>query len=250
MKSGVGSFITTFLIDHTKNYIQYANVLTECCSLLRAMCIHDDLRKDMSCAYENGRFFLKQANLAQYLMRLSSYFTTHPNLASSALSAAKNLIATEEAVAIMSQHGAITLIHDILSYSDSSVYLVRSCIGLMRNVCADDIRKDRLVSDGSLDLLIHIMSQENYAKDSSLMEHAVACLAQISLRSPNNALKIVNCGSALEILAKTMRRYYDRSGLQRQGCLTVRNIAARGVELRPLLLDTGKYCCCNVLLSI
>lgn len=239
MKSGVGITITSIITANLSNYAEWTPILTDCCNLMRALCVHDDLRKDMSCAYENGRFFLKQAGMVHALMTLSSYFKSAPMLASAALSAARNLIATEEAVAVMAQHGAIELIRDILSYPDSPVPLVRSAVGLMRNVCADDVRKDRLVGDGSLDLLINVMSQENYAKDAGLMEHAVACLAAISLRSPSNAQRIVNCGTALDILAKNMRRYADRSGLQRQGCLTIRNIAARGPELRPVLLDAG-----------
>lgn len=239
MTSGVAAYITALITANAGNYLEWSAVLTESLLLMRGMCVHDDLRKDMSCAYENGRFFLKQPQMAQCLMALSAHFKTHPNLSSAALSAARNLIATEEAVAVMAQHGAIQLIRDIFSYPESTVQLVRSAVGLMRNVCADDIRKDRLVADGSLDLLINIMSQEVYAKDGGLMEHAVACLAQISLRSPSNAQRIVNAGAALEILAQNMRRYSDRSGLQRQGCLTIRNIAARGPELRPLLLDAG-----------
>lgn len=239
MKTGVGAVIASLVTSQATLFDEWADVLTECLLLLRGLCVHDDLRKEMSCAYENGRAFLKHSGMPAALMMLSAQFKTHPNLASAALSAARNLIATEEAVAVMSQHGAIQLIRDIFSYDASPVLLVRSAVGLMRNVCADDVRKDRLVGDGSLDLLINIMSQEQYAKDAGLMEHAVACLAQISLRSPSNAQRIVNSGAALEILARTMRRYADRSGLQRQGCLTVRNIAARGPELRPVLLDAG-----------
>lgn len=239
MVSGVGVTITSIVITRAAEYTEWAQVLTDCCLLMRGLCVHDDIRKDMSCAYENGRFFLKQNGMVAALMAMSAYFKSYPALASAALSAARNMIATEEAVQVMSQHGAIELIRDILSYPDAPVGLVRSAVGLMRNVCADDVRKDRLVGDGSLDLLINVMSQEQYAKDGGLMEHAVACLAQISLRSPSNAQRIVSAGAALDILARNMRRYNDRSGLQRQGCLTVRNIAARGPELRPVLLDAG-----------
>lgn len=239
MVSGAGVTLASIVIANAAQYNEWAPVLTDACLLMRGLCVHDDIRKDMSCAYENGRFFLKQNGMVAALMAMSDYFRVYPALASAALSAARNMIATEEAVQVMSQHGAIDLIRDVLSYPEATVGLVRSAVGLMRNVCADDVRKDRLVGDGSLDLLINVMSQEQYAKDGGLMEHAVACLAQISLRSPSNAQRIVSAGAALDILARTMRRYSDRSGLQRQGCLTVRNIAARGPELRPVLLDAG-----------
>ena len=82
----------------------------------------------------------------------------------------------------MSLHGALTLPRAILTNPDSSPSLVKSVIALMRNLCADDKRKDRLVSDGTLDLMIAAMNKDEYSKDSLLMEHAFACLAMMSLR--------------------------------------------------------------------
>jgi len=83
------------------------------------------------------------------------------------------------------------------------------------------------------------MADETYARDAGFMEHAVACLAAITLRSPANAQRIVHSGEAVNTVAQAMRRFADRSGLQRQGALMVRNIAARCPELRPQLLDAG-----------
>ena len=239
MKNGMGYILTDFINKYCDTYMEWSDVLYESCSLLRSLCIHDDLRKDMSCAYENGRFFIKQIGLAASLMKLSSYFYNHPLLASTALQAAKNLVTTEESVQIMTTHGAIDLIKSILSYEDSPVVLSKAVIALMRNVCADDIRKDRIVAEGSLDLLINVMSKDPYNKDGALMEHAVACLAAITLRSPSNSQRIIKTGSAIDILAQTMRFHIDRSGLLRQGALTIRNISARCPELRPILLDAG-----------
>jgi hypothetical protein len=138
----------------------------------------------------------------------------------------------------MTNHGAMTLPIEILSLQDSPVVLIRSCVGMMRNLCADDKRKNRLVSDGSLRLMIVAMSKKEYASDFLLMDHAIACLAQMSLRSPSNSSRIVECG-AIEILVKTMHAYPDKSNLLRQACLCIRNIAARCVELRDILLDAG-----------
>jgi len=235
----MGIIITDTITKQYLKYSTWSSVLYESCLLMRALCVHDDLRNDMSCAFENGRFFIKQTNLANALMRLSSFFETHPLLSSAALQAAKNLITNEESVQIMANHGAIELIKSILTCSDLPVSLVKAAIGVMRNICADDIRKDKIVADGSLDLLIRVMGQDPYRKDGSLMEHATACLAAITLRSPSNSIRVVQSGNAVEILAHAMRSYSDRAGLLRQGALTVRNIAARCPDLRPILLDAG-----------
>jgi Armadillo/beta-catenin-like repeat len=48
------------------------------------------------------------------------------------------------------------------------------------------------------------------------MEHGAACLAAMSLRSPTNSAKIVECG-AIEVLVRCMRSHSDKSSMQRQG---------------------------------
>lgn len=53
-------------------------------------------------------------------------------------------------------------------------------------------------------------------QDSVLIEHGAACLAAMSLRSPTNSAKIVECG-AIEVLVRCMRSHSDKSSMQRQG---------------------------------
>lgn len=55
-------------------------------------------------------------------------------------------------------------------------------------------------------------------QDSVLIEHGAACLAAMSLRSPTNSAKIVECG-AIEVLVRCMRSHSDKSSMQRQGQL-------------------------------
>lgn len=252
MRAGMGDLIASILRRGTEEQATgsvegtddassvWTSMMHESCQLLRGLCVHDDLRKDMSCAYDNGRFFIKQAAIAPVLMKLGGNFKKQPLIASAALKGARNLITTEESVGIMARHGALELPAAIMKESDSPSALVGGVIGLMRNLCADDKRKDRLVADGTLELLINVMNQhEGYAADASLIEHALACLAAMSLRSPGNSQRIVDSGMAVDIIVKNMRRHKDRAALQRQGCLLIRNIAGRCPELRPMLMDAG-----------
>lgn len=245
MMQGIGAQLVSIVNDFVASSADgiatgtTATLLQETCSLVRGLCIHDDYRKEMSSAYENGRYFIKQSNFMQSLVSLAKKFRSQPAVAAAALWAARNMINTEEAVQIISQCGAIELIADILTWEESSLSLAKSAVGLMRNVCADDVRKDRLVADGTLDLLILAMTKEVYASDYPFMEHALACLACMSLRSPSNSQRIVQTGNSVELIVKTMRRYSDKGALQRQACLTLRNIAARCPDLRGLLLDAG-----------
>lgn len=229
----------TDIADATKWSESQTTALKDACLLLRDLCVATDLRKDMSCAYENGRYFLKQPKVPQTLMVLSSRFRGYPTVASAALQAARCLVNTEEGVRMLSLHGALQLPRAILIWEDASVSLMRSAIALMRNLCADDIRKDKMVSDGTMDILIAAMNQEKCSSDASLMEHGFACLAAMTLRSPSNSQRIIDTGVAIDMIVRNMRRYKDKQSLQRQCCLAVRNIAARSPDVRQILLDAG-----------
>ena len=215
----------------------WASATADACLMLRGLCLFDDLRREQSCAYENGRAFLKEGAMP-CLLRLAAQFESLPGVASAAMSAAKQLVTSEEAVVLAAKHGAMDLPKAILGNAESTLSLVRSLLGLMRNLCADDARKSKLTLDGTLPLLIRALSNDRYYNDAALVEHGHACLAAMSLRSPANSERICAAGG-MEVLAQGMRRHESKVALQRQGCLCVRNIAARCEQLRSLILDAG-----------
>lgn len=239
MKNGLGYTVTRILGSDKDFLLSEKNeIQRECCYVMKGLCLHDDIRRDMSCAYDNGKFFINSPITAKALMSCSCEFIKDPLLASAALSAARSLITTEESVKVMTQHGAMDLPKAILSYENATIELTRSVLGLMRNLCADDIRKDKLVADGTLELMIRALANEKYIVDSKIIEHGLACFAAMSLRSPSNSSRIVSFGS-IEVIVNCMRKFSDKTALQRQGCLLIRNIAARCPELRNILLDGG-----------
>ncbi len=225
-------------IDDDGNDNKYAALVSDACVVMRSLCVHDDMRREMSCAMDNGKFFLSTNGIVSSLMAASSSFKKSPGLAGQALAAAKTLVTTEDAVKTMALHGAMTLPAEILAFPNAETQLIRNCLGLMRNLCADDLRKDKLVDDGSMRLTVAAMSKEENFVDGTLMEHGAACLAAMSLRSPTNSYRIAETG-AIDILVKGMRRHPSHGAYQRQCSLCIRNISARCTDLRQNILDTG-----------
>eukprot|EP01036_Dinobryon_divergens_P013586 gene13586-18328_t len=171
-------------------------------------------------------------------MRFALDFLKQPTLAAAAMSATRQLVLSEDAVLVVAEHGGMELPKAVLSTPSAAIPLVRSVVGLMRNLCADDQRKNRLVNDGTMSLLLQALTSEEYLPDFSFAEHALATLAAMSLRSPLNAARILEVGG-IDAMLKAMRRHPTREALQRQGCLAVRNIACRSVESRTIMLDAG-----------
>lgn len=102
-KEGLKDLILkTLRIDCRGNDAMFA-VHESACLAMKGLCIHDDARRDMSCAMDNGKYFLS-GGCVPLLMGLASTFTTRPTVASAALSACRQLVLTEEAVLVVAQH--------------------------------------------------------------------------------------------------------------------------------------------------
>ena len=91
---------------------------------------------------------------------------------------------------------------------------------------------------GTLVSLVAALSTEKCVVDAVFCEHAIGTIAQMTLRSPTNSNKICETGF-IEILMKCMRIHADKGAMQRQACLTIRNIAGRCQDLKGTLLDAG-----------
>jgi hypothetical protein len=89
--------------------------LEKSCLLLRELCIHNDNRSEMSSSFDNGKYFIKQSALIPNLILLIHQYQSFPLLSSNALLAMKAMITTNEAVQIISLHGIIELLSNILS---------------------------------------------------------------------------------------------------------------------------------------
>ena len=235
-KGGKDVIVTIIKHPHAASK-ERADLTSESCLALKALCVHDDIRREMSCAMDNGKAFMAVGSL-KLLLNLANSFKDTPEVASASMAAAKQLVTSEEAVVYASKHGAMELPLAILSNKESSLSLIRSLFGLMRNLCADDARKSKLASEQTLPLMVARLNDGEIASDPVAAEHGFACLAAMSLRCPNNSEKIVKAG-AMDVIVKGMDRHHDKVALQRQACLCVRNISARCVDLRPILLDAG-----------
>ena len=87
-------------------------------------------------------------------MQIAGQFLVNEDCAGAALGAAKTLITTEDAVKKMTRYGAMDLPVRILAHAGAPPNLIKFCLGVMRNLCADDNRKNALVNDGTMELMI------------------------------------------------------------------------------------------------
>jgi hypothetical protein len=59
MQKGMGPIIVRILTMPPVPVVEgWNDVLREACHVLKGLTVHDDIRRDMSCAHDNGRYFL------------------------------------------------------------------------------------------------------------------------------------------------------------------------------------------------
>lgn len=235
------------MLDHVTEWVI---VIQEACLLLRELCVHNDNRVDMSCAFENGREFSKNSNLLISLTKVSGHYSLHPVLSSCALTAIRTMTTNEETVAAIAKCNITDVLIDILVYFQkrplvkdeatrvSIRQLIKSCLGLIRNLCVDDNRKAVLVDNSVIEIILYYLINPDYLDDHATVESGIACLANISLRSVPNSSRITELGG-ITVITACMRKHEAHACLQKQCCAVVRNIAARYPASHSVFLDAG-----------
>jgi hypothetical protein len=270
MKSNLGSIIVDLLLRETERFLPLPPVSgttpsitaqsilpsgipvvdtamwEKICHVIRGLSTFDDLRAEMSCAGDNGKFFVKNSTLLNVLLFFGNSYLQYPELAGASLAAIRSFVNTNEAVQVIAQHGVLELLLRCLRESCSGashtglmpVSLVRAVASLVRNIAADDHRKEQLVGLGVVEFLHGLLVLEPYRNDAGIVEHVFGSFAQITLRAPGNSQRWMSLGAA-DVMPNLLRKFSDRESLQRQACLSVRNIAGRCPELHSVLLDAG-----------
>jgi len=229
---------------------EWKSVIQDACLLLRELCIHSDNRVDMSCAFENGREFSKNNVLLTSLTKISGQYSLHPVLSSCALTAIRTMTTNEEAVAAIAKCNITEVLIDILVFFQkrplaeedatraSIRQLIKSCFGLVRNLCVDDGRKAVLVDSSAIEIILFYLNNFDYIDDHATVESGIACLANIALRSVPNSTRITELGG-ITVITACMRKHEAHACLQKQCCAVIRNIAARCPASHSLFLDAG-----------
>jgi hypothetical protein len=118
----------------------------------------------------------------------------------------------------------------------NSLALQTACLGLFRNLCANDDLKYTLCV-GNMSIIDPLLKSMIRGQElPALQEQAIGAMAAMALRQPQNASFLLNKQAHHQII-KSMQRFPERVSLQRQGCLAIRNLASRSsVEEKEQLL--------------
>ena len=125
---------------------------------------------------------------------------------------------------------------DMESGMEHSSALASSTLGLLRNLCANDEIKNNVCKRSLLSIL-HTM--ELHASNHTVQEQGCGILAAMALREPLNAKAII-AANGPHFIIQAMLSFPAKVPLQRQGALSLRNLASRlSAGEKNVLLDCG-----------
>jgi hypothetical protein len=138
----------------------------------------------------------------------------------------------------------VTTSSSSISDRKDNVALLTALLGLFRNLSANDVAKQQLCQRETVTALQ--AAGTVLAPSREAVDHALAWMAAMALRSPQNASFLLSIAMHETILA-WMSAHPDAAPVQRSGALALRNLASRGTQEEKSLLLTE---CREVLMGV
>lgn len=208
-------------------------------SAYNAICIlltSDDNRVVASQVFGYARKFAK-LGIAEVLVDSLQEGINSPSLVSASI-ALKTVAVNDEICRSVANHGGIdTILHCI---DNSGVQcnntVAIACCSLLSKLAGSDVNKCAIVEKKGMDRLIKLSSR--FSEDPSVLQEVMFTISILCLRSPENAACAIESGAG-DLAIQAMQRFPDSDQLQRNSCFMIRNLVARNLENRTLLLGNG-----------
>ncbi|GAX81213.1 hypothetical protein CEUSTIGMA_g8645.t1 [Chlamydomonas eustigma] len=240
-----------------------------CCNALRLLVTADDDRPAGSAAFKNARVLAKEGGASATLMavlrspvmransapealseaRQGGSSTSHAATVSGILAAVRQFAVNDEICREFAEEGGVLAVGALLDHhqraasgsnegcwTGRSATVVRAALLALRQMVNSDAVKVLLAEKGGIEMIMNVMSI--YSTSENILEPSLGLLSSMMLRLPEVVDKAAEAG-VIDAVLEVMSGHPDAGQLQRAGCMVFRNMAARNVELRPVILEKG-----------
>lgn len=258
-------------ITSLRSYEKEDSVVVASCSLIISLTSADDETQPTSKAFVHARSLAKSGALDALLNCLANYEDllatsdiVDVDATISLCSATRQIAANDEICKAAAEGNVVRLVLDIIRHglSRQQTGLLRAALSLLRQLASSDAIKIELVEehDSIFVVLYEVLTFASDLSYASILEQAFGLIANLTLRRPDAAEKLVTTGCYRGILdgMQTILNSHSngscnskdgnssvpagvsrRSAALRQGCMAVRNMASRSSEVRQTLLQNG-----------
>ena len=232
-----------------------AGVVRTICGILKSVLAADDDRPTPeACQATFGGAFAKARQLdkdgatAALLARLQAP-GRDPASAGPLCDATRRLAVNDEICRTLTDAGAVRTCLDLLAEPGAgepaaAPALAKAALGLLRQLCGSDHAKEMFVAEGGVQAALAALAAGGGGSGAAgggskgVVEQALGLLGAVVLRNPGHAEYFAEKGG-FPALAAALDALPDAAGVQRQGCMLLRNAVVRSGAAREAALAAG-----------
>jgi hypothetical protein len=118
--------------------------------------------------------------------------------------------------------------------------MVRCGMAVLRAVANSDTIKVKMCAGDAAAMSLMLQTLHVYSGWATVMEQAIAAVGNLCLRLAGNCATITSRGG-IGLIAAAMRRHPEHAGVQRSGCLALRNLVVRDADRIRAAFDEGMF---------
>lgn len=132
--------------------------------------------------------------------------------------------------------GGLKVIKDAMVNFENKEKIMRQCLKLLKALAGNDECKAHIVQNNFVPLILAGMSKNISSPQNSI--NGLACVAAITLRSPDNS-KIFFEAGAPNVIIEIMKTYPDNLNIQKNASWAIRNMVSRSRYQSKTFLELG-----------
>lgn len=204
-----------------------------------ALCTGDDFRQPTSKAVDHARF-LTDPDSMDAVPKLSTAATALKGDAAACTAlalAVKSLAVRDDTCDLFYEHGLLDWAVGMLAQHGTeggSAAAARAACGALATLARNDRNKCAICEGEALPAVVAAMRK--HADSAPVADQALAVLGTVCLRHPMNVELVLDYNGA-HFVVDAMKRHSASAAVQKQGCLALRNMGVRNLDLRPRILE-------------
>lgn len=207
--------------------------------LVRAILTNDDPLVSVSKAFDTSRELASDKKTLPMVLELGLRHIEQRAVVVEFFLLLRAIAITDEICKWMEKAGVLeTVTVPILSKHMADVSIVRSVMTFLRFFANSDLIKHRICRGGANVLRLVLTALSTHTAEPTVLEGALAVVANVCLRVPENAELVMSLGAA-PLVAQAMRLHPTHALVQRQGCLVIGNVVRRERSFCAPILDEG-----------
>uniref|UniRef100_A0A1B0GNM7 Armadillo repeat-containing domain-containing protein n=1 Tax=Phlebotomus papatasi TaxID=29031 RepID=A0A1B0GNM7_PHLPP len=213
-------------------------MIRELCSLFRNLVLDDDIRVEYGKAHEHARIIAESC--LTDLTKLLYDFKGDRDVVSDLLLTIATLTVRNEYCLVVEDAGGLKFTLIAMAEHSDCLKLLREGLKFLKALAGNDSVKVKIIQQGAAPLITSLLN--THRNNESLVRHALAAIAMLTLRVKENSQAFFDAGAA-EVIVECMKIHEKSKFVQRSGAHSIRNMVSQhpniAYDVKSALRDLG-----------